>query len=327
MMGNKRTLLALTGLSVTLPGDRGPRRVVRDLDIAVAPGQTFGIVGESGSGKSITALAVMGLLPARSQLSGRIVFDGDDLASASERRMCRIRGNRIGMVFQEPMTALNPAHTVGRQVAEPILLHERVGKRAAWDRAHELLDLVGIRNAASRMHDYPHQLSGGQRQRVVIAIALACQPDLLIADEPTTALDVTVQAQILDLLIDLISRLGMSLILISHDLGVVGQLCERTAVLYAGRLVEEGPTAALMSGHAHPYTRGLLAARPRLTAQPGERIEAIPGTLPDPEALPEGCIFAARCPLVIDECRQAEPGMHDAGVPGHQARCIRLDAV
>ncbi|MEQ9814634.1 MAG: ABC transporter ATP-binding protein [Azospirillaceae bacterium] len=326
-MGAGDALLAIENLSVSLPGDQGPRRVLRGLDLEVERGQTYGIVGESGSGKSITALAVMGLLPDRARVEGRVLFDGHDLAQADERAMCRIRGNRIGMVFQEPMTALNPAHAIGRQIAESVILHEGASRKTARARALDLLDLAGIPDPASRIDDYPHQLSGGQRQRVVIAIALACRPDLLIADEPTTALDVTVQAQILELLTDLTERLGMSLILISHDLGVVASLCQRTAVLYAGRLVEEGPTAALLARHAHPYTAGLMAARPRLTARAGERLTAIRGTLPDPESVPAGCIFAARCPYVIDDCRAAEPALHEAGDGGHVARCIRLEAV
>ena len=322
---NDSPLLKISDLTIGLPGESGFRSVLRGFDLTLGRGETFGIVGESGSGKSIAALAIMGLLPDGARTSGSIVFDGVDLLALTDRQMGDVRGRRIGMVFQEPMTALNPSQRIGRQIAETIRLHERATGRAARERAIELLDLVKIDRPRERIDLYPHQLSGGQRQRVVIAIALACNPELLLADEPTTALDVTVQAATLDLLNELTDRLDMAMLLISHDLGVISQMCARTAVLYAGRLLEEGPTEVLTSGLAHPYTAGLRRARPHLDALPGERLNVLPGTLPDPDALPEGCVFGPRCAHAIAQCRATEPDVHMLAGERHWARCIRMD--
>jgi peptide/nickel transport system ATP-binding protein len=251
------------------------------------------------------------------------VLDGTDLLSLSEGEMCSLRGARIGMVFQEPMTALNPAHTAGHQIAESLRLHRKVGRRAAWAEAADLMDLVGIPDAGRRRGDFPHQFSGGQRQRIVIAIALACRPDLLLADEPTTALDVTVQLQILDLLERLVAELGMSLILISHDLGVVGRLCDEVMVMYAGQAVERGHAQAVFDAPSHPYTRGLFGALPEARHQWGGRLYAIPGIVPSPLELPQGCKFADRCEWVVPACRISEPALLP-GLLGQRARCIRI---
>ena len=318
-----QAVLQVENMSVTLATDNGPAPVVRGLSFSVAQGGTLGIVGESGCGKSMTALSIMRLLPENAAVSGRILLQGQDLLALDEAAMCAVRGNRVGMVFQEPMTALNPAHTVGHQVAESLWIHGRMNGAQAWAEAARLLDLVGIPNARDRLNDYPHQLSGGQRQRVVIAIALSCKPALLIADEPTTALDVTVQAQILDLLDQLVADLGMGLVLISHDLGVIGRLCDDVVVMYAGEAVEQGTTAAIFEAPAHPYTRGLFGALPQAQAAAGARLYTIPGVVPSPDVLPPGCKFANRCEFAIDRCRAAPPPLADLG-QGHFARCIRV---
>jgi peptide/nickel transport system ATP-binding protein len=324
------TLLAVESLSVTLAADSGPVTVVHDVGFALERRETLGIVGESGCGKTMTALALMGLLPDAARPAGRILFDGEDLLAAGEDRMCQLRGDRIAMIFQEPMTALNPVHTVGHQVAEVLMLHRGQGERAALAEALRLLDMVGIPRARERLRAYPHQLSGGQRQRVMIAAALACRPDILLADEPTTALDVTVQAQILDLIGELVRELGMALVLITHDLGVVGQVTDRVIVMYAGRVVENGPTEAIFTRRAHPYTQGLFAARPsqagpRHAGQTSRqaRLETIPGIVPDPRVAMVGCSFAARCRHAVDLCRSVPPPL----VPiddGHTALCHRV---
>ena len=315
--------LEVDKLSVTLPTDSGAAPVVRNLSFRVAQGGTLGIVGESGCGKSMTALAIMRLLPDNASIAGRILLQGKDLMALDETAMCAVRGNRVGMVFQEPMTALNPAHTVGYQVAESLHIHGHMSGAQAKAEAARLLDLVGIPNARQRLNDYPHQLSGGQRQRVVIAIALSCRPALLIADEPTTALDVTVQAQILDLLDRLVADLGMGLVLISHDLGVIGRLCDDVVVMYAGEAVEQGGTASIFDAPAHPYTQGLFGALPRENTAVGQRLFTIPGVVPSPLLLPPGCKFANRCDFAIDRCRAAPPPLLDLG-NNHLARCIRI---
>ena len=257
-------LLEIRNLSVTLNADGTPVRVVNDTSLTVERGRTLGIVGESGSGKSMTAFAIMRLLPPGARIDGSIRLEGQEITALSERQMCSLRGGRIGMIFQEPMTALNPAHTIARQVAEGLRLHQGLGMRAARSEAADLLDLVGIPRARDRLDDYPHQFSGGQRQRVAIAMALACKPALLIADEPTTALDVTVQKQILDLLADLQARLGMAMILISHDLGVIGYLADQVMVMRHGDVVEQGAVTQIFDAPAAAYTRDLFAAVPRL---------------------------------------------------------------
>jgi len=269
---------------------------------------------------------LMGLLPDGARVSGSIRFDGQELTALDDAALCRLRGARIGMVFQEPMTALNPLHTVGRQIAEPLRLHKAMGAAAARAEALRLLQRVQLPDAQRRLDAYPHQMSGGQRQRVGIAIALACGPDLLIADEPTTALDVTIQREVLDLIAELVAEDGMGLLLISHDLGVMAETVRHLLVMYGGTVVESGPTETLFDSRAHPYTRGLFAARPQLGLARGTRLQTIAGRVPELADLPAGCPFAERCEWVTEACRAALPAPH-AVAAGHVARCIRLDAV
>ena len=325
MMASATPLLEVQNLAITLQTQRGAVRAVHDLGFTLARGETVGLIGESGCGKSLTALALMGLLPDGASVRGSIRFDGQELLAMPDKTLCQLRGNRMAMVFQEPMSALNPVHSIGRQVAEPLRLHQGLSARQARTQAMELLERVGIARAAERLDAYPHQFSGGQRQRITIAMALACGPDLLIADEPTTALDVTVQRQILELLAGLVAERGMALILISHDLGVIAQSVARTLVMYGGTVVESGPTRAVFGAMAHPYTQGLFAARPRLgTARvAGERLPTIAGSVPDLADLPAGCPFAGRCPRTLDACHAALPPAVALGA-GHEARCIRL---
>jgi peptide/nickel transport system ATP-binding protein len=317
-------LLEVEDLSLRLLTQRGAAMALRGLSFTVARGETLGLIGESGSGKSLTALALMGLLPQGARLSGEIRFAGTPLVGLGEDEYCRLRGDRIAMVFQEPMTALNPVHSIGRQVAEPLRLHRGMSASAARAEAVRLLDRVGIAQAKRRADSYPHELSGGQRQRVTIAMALACGPDLLIADEPTTALDVTVQRQILELIAELVAERHMALLLISHDLAVIAENVERMLVMYGGSIVESGPTAAVFARLAHPYTQGLFAARPRLGAARGTRLSTIAGSVPDLVDLPPGCPFAGRCALTIAACAAAPPKPERVG-PDHVARCLRLD--
>jgi peptide/nickel transport system ATP-binding protein len=319
-------LLEVENLHVKLRTDRGPAYAVRDVSFSLERGETLGLVGESGCGKSMTAMALMGLLPENAQTTGSIRFDGQELTGKGEAEMCRIRGDRIGMIFQEPMTALNPVHTVGDQVAEPLRLHRGLSAADARKEVISLLDRVGIADAARRIDAYPHQFSGGQRQRVTIAMALACGPDLLIADEPTTALDVTIQRQILELIGGLVAERGMGLILISHDLGVIAQNVERMLVMYGGSVVESGPTESVFANRMHPYTLGLFGARPGLRSSKGKRLATIAGTVPELADLPPGCPFAGRCGFTIPECHVTVPPPYEVE-PGHRARCIRLDAV
>jgi peptide/nickel transport system ATP-binding protein len=319
-------LLEVQDLSVLLQTHRGPAPAVRDVSFKLERGETLGIVGESGCGKSITAMALMGLLPENARVTGSMRFDGEELAGQSDEQMCAIRGNRIGMIFQEPMTALNPVHSIGRQVGEPLVMHRGLSTAQARKEAISLLDRVGIADAQRRIDAYPHQFSGGQRQRITIAMALACGPDLLIADEPTTALDVTIQQQILDLIRGLVAERGMALILISHDLGVIANNVARMLVMYGGSVVEHGPTGSVFANRMHPYTLGLFAARPGLMSQKGQRLTTIAGTVPELVDLPPGCPFAGRCSFTIPECHVTVPPPVDVG-SGHVARCIRLDAV
>ena len=323
-------LLTVTDLRVTLTTPRGPADALRGVGFELARGETLGLIGESGCGKSMTAMAVMGLLPTGAQVGGSIRLNGQELVGLGDDAMCRIRGNRIGMVFQEPMTALNPLHTIGTQIAEPLLLHKGLTRSAARAEALRLLERVQLPNAAQRLDAYPHQLSGGQRQRVTIAIALACGPDLLIADEPTTALDVTIQAEILALINELVRDSGMALLMISHDLGVMAQLVSRLLVMYGGTVVESGPTAEVFAHLAHPYTRGLFAARPRLgaprVAGRKPRLATIPGRVPELVDMPPGCPFADRCAWVVEACRGAPPAPVPVGL-AHDARCIRVGEI
>ncbi len=317
------SLLEVNDLRVTLRTSRGPADALRGVSFALDKGQTAGLIGESGCGKSITALALMGLLPEGARVAGSIRFDGRELTTLDESALCALRGRRIGMVFQEPMTALNPLHTVGHQIAEPLRLHLGLSPRDARARALELLQRVRLPEAARRLDAYPHQLSGGQRQRVVIAIALACGPDLLIADEPTTALDVTVQREVLDLIAELVAERGMALLLISHNLGVMARTVRELMVMYGGSVVESGPTASVFRRLAHPYTRALFASRPRLGLTRGTRLATIAGRVPELADLPAGCPFADRCDHVIDACRPTMPALA-AVAPAHAARCIRV---
>ena len=323
-------LLDVSNLRVTLNTSRGPAPALRGIDLRLAHGASLGLIGESGCGKSMTALALMGLLPVDAEISGSIRLNGRELVGLDDTAMCALRGDRIGMVFQEPMTALNPLHTIGNQVAEPLRLHRGVGRSPARAEALRLLDRVKLPDAAQRLDAYPHQLSGGQRQRVTIAMALACGPDLLIADEPTTALDVRVQGEILDLIHDLVTDSGMALLMISHDLGVMARMASRLLVMYGGTVVESGPTAEVFAQLAHPYTRGLFAARPQLGATRVNghkpRLQTIPGRVPELADMPGGCPFADRCAWVVDACRAAPPAAFAVG-PEHAARCIRLAAL
>ena len=301
-------LITFRQLSVSFAAEKQRVRAVQEVSFAIHAGQTVGIVGESGCGKSVTAMALMGLLPPQAARidSGEILFDGQDLLRLKANPMADLRGNQLAMIFQEPMTALNPVLTIGEQLCEPLIRHRGETPKAAWLHATRLISDVGLARADSLMNSYPHQLSGGMLQRVMIAMALSCQPKLLIADEPTTALDVTVQAQILRLLRDRAQSRRMAMLLITHDLGVIAQMAEQVVVMYAGRVVESGPTAEILRHPQHPYTQGLIASRP----VPGERrrrLYSIPGQVPDLAALPAGCAFADRCQRASALCRQSLP--------------------
>lgn len=318
------TVLAVRDLCVQLVGSTGQLMTVVDgVSLALRPSETLGLVGESGSGKTMTALALLGLTPPQSVVSGSITLGNRELSTLNERAWSRLRGNQIAMIFQEPMAALNPALTVGRQIAEPLQLHQRMRWPAARQKAMDLLQLVQVPAAETRIDDYPHQFSGGMAQRVMIARALACQPQVLIADEPTTALDVTVQAQVLDVLARLQAELGMALLLITHDLGVVARLCQRVAVMYAGQIVELATVEELFRQPQHPYTSALLAAMPSHQSQ-SARLTAIPGQPPHPETWPVGCRFAERCPHVIARCCEEAPLLRPVQ-NDHWSRCVRAE--
>jgi oligopeptide/dipeptide ABC transporter ATP-binding protein len=314
-------LLEIEDLHTFFYTDTGVARAVDGVSFRVHAGETVGVVGESGCGKSVTALSILRLVrpPGRIEPGSHIRFEGTDLMALDEHAMQKVRGNRIAMVFQEPMTALNPVFTVGDQIAEVARIHAGMSKRDAWAKAVEMLKLVGIPAPEHRAGEYPHQLSGGMRQRVVIAMALVMNPALVIADEPTTALDVTIQAQILELMADLSRRLGTSVLLITHDLGVVAENCARVIVMYAGEVVEEATTAMLFDAAHHPYTEGLLGAMPRVGGE-AERLATIPGTVPPPTAWPTGCRFHDRCPYAWDRCAREHPPLYQIG-GGHVSRC------
>jgi len=316
-------LIDIKDLRVTFRGDDGrTTHAVDTVDLAVARGATLGLVGESGCGKSVTSLAVMGLLPKQSaEVTGSIRFDGFDLLDVSDQVLRDLRGNRLAMIFQEPMTSLNPSFTIGDQIMESILRHRGGSRSAARKRAIDLLRRVHISSPERRIDEYPHKLSGGMRQRVMIAMALACDPRLLIADEPTTALDVTLQAQILDLMRELKAESGAAIILITHDLGVVAEVCDEVAVMYAGEVVERADVDALFASPQHPYTVGLLGSIPRLD-QRTSHLATIEGMVPNMASLPKGCRFAARCPFVESACTTAPPTLTEVS-PGHWSRCIR----
>ncbi len=313
-------LLSVRNLSVAF----GRSKVVEDISFDLGAGEILGVVGESGSGKSITALSILRLVPAPGRVSGAISFAGADLMALPEPEMRAIRGRDIAMIFQEPMTSLNPVFTCGDQVMEALIHHRGLDRTGARAEALKLLKLVEIPSAERRLDDYPHQLSGGMRQRVMIAMALACRPKLLLADEPTTALDATIQAQILDLLRGLQRELGMAVVLITHDLGVVAEVAHRVLVMYAGKVVETAPSDAIFARPFHPYTEGLLASIPRLEG-PISRLDAIPGQVPPPDAMPAGCRFAPRCRYAAEPCRAAPPPLAPRG-PDRAAACIRSPA-
>ena len=332
-------LLRVRDLVTSFRTEQGVLRAVDEVSFEVPEGATLGIVGESGCGKSVTALSILRLIPHPQGAieRGSIELRGKDVLRLSEREMQRIRGNEISMIFQEPMTSLNPVYTVGAQIIEAIRLHQKKSRREARERAIEMLRLVGIPAPETSVDAYPHQLSGGMRQRVIIAMALACEPSLLIADEPTTALDVTIQAQILELIARLREKLGMSIVLITHDLGVIAEVASHVVVMYAGRVVESSPVRRLFERPRHPYTRGLLRSLPSFEAfaapdagQPRRRprLPVIEGIVPDLMALPSGCRFADRCPMVQDACRESEPSLSPVNDDSnHLARCIRADEV
>jgi len=326
------TLLQVEHLTTAFHTDRGALRAVDDVSFSVKKGKTLAVVGESGCGKSVTALSIMRLIPSPPGRieAGSIQFQGKDLVGLPEREMRKVRGDKISMIFQEPMTSLNPVYSVGAQIIEAIRIHRDVGRRAARERAVKLLDLVGIPSPGERIDAYPHQLSGGMRQRVMIAMALACDPALLIADEPTTALDVTIQAQILDLLRRLQEELGMSILFITHDLGVVAEFASEVVVMYAGRVVETGDVQSIFADPLHPYTRGLLASVPPMESSRGDgkplRLPTIEGVVPDLARLPEGCRFAERCahyasgPDAAERCTEEEPEL-TRRADGRSVRC------
>ena len=305
--------------------DGGVSKAVEGADFSIARGATLGLVGESGCGKSATSLSIMRLVPSPPGkiVQGEVIFDGRDLLHLPEAEMRRIRGRDIGIIFQEPMTSLNPVFTVGWQIVEVILNHERIPHKEAWERAVEMLRKVHISAPEQRANDYPHQLSGGMRQRVVIAMALACSPRLLIADEPTTALDVTIQAQIMDLFQEVTAGTDMTVLLVTHNLGIVAQTAGEVAVMYAGRIVEHAATARLFEAPLHPYTRGLLASIPKTTSS-AQRLHVIEGSVPDPARKPQGCPFHPRCPLAKPICSKEMPGRH-AAAEGHMVRCWAVE--
>jgi len=312
-------LLEVAGLTVTFPSEEGRIEAVRGVDYTVAEGEVLAIVGESGSGKSVSALAVMGLLPEQARISGSIRLRGRELLGLGDRQLSKLRGRSISMVFQDPLSALTPVYRVGDQVAEALLAHGRMGRKEAAARAVELLELVGIPDAAVRAKAFPHEFSGGMRQRVMIAMAIANDPALIICDEPTTALDVTIQAQILDLMRKLNKESGTAIMLITHDLGVVAEMCDRVVVMYAGKVVEEGAVREIFRNPQHPYTKGLLQSVPRMD-QKRERLYSIPGNVPSPGSLPKGCRFAPRCEHVAEKCHEAMPELVAVG-DGHKSRC------
>ena len=309
------TVLQVENLRTHFHTRAGVVRAVDGVDLDVGEGRTLGVVGESGCGKSVTALSIMRLIdpPGRIEPGSRVLFRGRDLASLDEEELRQIRGNEISMIFQEPMTSLNPVLKIGDQIVEAVMLHRRVSQASARERALEMLSLVGIASPQRRFGDYPHQLSGGMRQRVMIAMALACEPKLLIADEPTTALDVTIQAQILELIQELRQRLGMAVMLITHDLGVVAEMCDDVAVMYAGRVVERGSADALFRRPQHPYTEALLHSIPLLGMTQAEPLKVIRGIVPNPLTWPPGCRFASRCDYAFDRCLREDPGLMNAG--------------
>ena len=321
MENTNNNILEIKNLHTYFYTDSGVIKSVDGVDIELREGTTLGIVGESGSGKSVTALSVMGLLMGTTGkvAEGEILFEGRDLTKLDDEERRKMRGEKISMIFQEPMTSLNPVMKIGDQITECILMLNNISKQEAWDKAVEMLKLTGVPRVERMMKEYPFQLSGGQRQRVMIAMALVCKPKILIADEPTTALDVTIQAQILDLMENLKQKTGTSILFITHDLGVVAEVCDDVVVMYSGRVVEKGDVRSIFASPSHPYTKGLLASIPKL-GECAEELESIPGNVPNPKYMPQGCKFAPRCSCAFDKCREEEPGFYDVG-EGHMSRC------
>ncbi|MFQ7874598.1 ABC transporter ATP-binding protein [Enterocloster sp.] len=321
MENTNNNILEIKNLHTYFYTDSGVIKSVDGVDIELREGTTLGIVGESGSGKSVTALSVMGLLMGTTGkvAEGEILFEGRDLTKLDDEERRKMRGEKISMIFQEPMTSLNPVMKIGDQITECILMHNSISRQEAWDKAVEMLKLTGVPRVERMMKEYPFQLSGGQRQRVMIAMALVCKPKILIADEPTTALDVTIQAQILDLMENLKQKTGTSILFITHDLGVVAEVCDDVVVMYSGRVVEKGDVRSIFASPSHPYTKGLLASIPKL-GECAEELESIPGNVPNPKYMPQGCKFAPRCSCAFDKCREEEPGFYDVG-EGHMSRC------
>lgn len=321
MENTKNNILEIKNMHTYFYTDSGVVKSVDGVDIELKEGSTLGIVGESGSGKSVTAMSVMGLLMGTTGkiVDGEILLNGDDIVHLSEDNKRKLRGSKISMIFQEPMTSLNPVMKIGDQIMECILLHQNVDKKEAEAKAIEMLKLTGLPRVEKMMKEFPFQLSGGQRQRVMIAMALVCNPQILIADEPTTALDVTIQAQILDLMNHLKKEIGTSILFITHDLGVVAEVCDEVVVMYCGRVVEKGTVFDIFDQPSHPYTEGLLASIPKL-GDHVEELESIPGNVPNPKYMPKGCKFAPRCKHAFDKCQEEEPGFTDLG-NGHHSRC------
>jgi peptide/nickel transport system ATP-binding protein len=319
-------LLEVRNLQTDFVMKKGVVHAVDNVSFSVSKGEILAIVGESGSGKSVTSLSVMRLLQHPGRIAGgEILFKGDDLAKLNKRAIAHVRGNKISMIFQEPMTSLNPVHTIGAQLTESILTHMKMSKKEAETRAVNMLQLVGIPTPEKRLKDYPHQLSGGMRQRVMTAMALSCDPELLIADEPTTALDVTIQAQILDLILRLRDQIGMAVLLITHDLGVVAETADRVIVMYCGQVVEEAEVVSLFKRPTHPYTLGLLESIPTMEdEQDGEPLYMIPGMVPNPLHMPQGCAFAPRCTRAMERCVTEKPELYDVG--DHRVRCFLFEA-
>ncbi|SON57473.1 Oligopeptide transport ATP-binding protein OppD [Hartmannibacter diazotrophicus] len=324
-------ILSVEGLKVEIDGRYGPATIVDGISFHVGAGETLGVVGESGCGKSLSMMSLVGLLPSKIRVvGGKAAFGGQDLLSLSQKQLRQVRGGDIGFVFQDPMTSLNPVMRIGEQLMEPLIYHRGMSRKQARERAGELLRLVGLPGGEARLDNFPHELSGGMRQRVMIAIGLACEPKLLIADEPTTALDVTIQAQIVELVKSLRDRLGMSIIWITHDLALIAGLVDRVIVLYAGTVAENAPVDALYAEPLHPYTRGLLASIPRIDegSEPARRLASIGGTPPEPYKRPKGCPFAPRCPARLDVCDSVMPALMQAkgARPGHEVACHAVNA-
>ena len=321
MENTNNNILEIKNLHTYFYTDSGVIKSVDGVDIELREGTTLGIVGESGSGKSVTALSVMGLLMGTTGkvAEGEILFEGRDLTKLDDEERRKMRGEKISMIFQEPMTSLNPVMKIGDQITECILMHNNISKQEAWDKAVEMLKLTGVPRVERMMKEYPFQLSGGQRHGYHDSLALVCKPKILIADEPTTALDVTIQAQILDLMENLKQKTGTSILFITHDLGVVAEVCDDVVVMYSGRVVEKGDVRSIFASPSHPYTRGLLASIPKL-GECAEELESIPGNVPNPKYMPQGCKFAPRCSCAFDKCREEEPGFYDVG-EGHMSRC------